>query len=101
MGLQLQALLSAHLLAGLLLLPSKDTGLLVHFASFLSPCDLFSKENARLAPYDLKMLCIVGKKKTLHGKLSAKERERMQDLEEDATERHLVWLSNSLSNHQS
>lgn len=58
-------------------------------------------ENARLAPYDLKMLCIVGKKKTLHGELSAKERERMQDLEEDATERHLVWLSNSLSNHQS
>ena len=52
----------------------------------------------KLTPYDMQMLCIVGKKKVIHHEVSEKDRERLNAIHQnDDDKRHLIWMSNSFS----
>ena len=54
------------------------------------------QEHLPLATLDLKMLCIVGKKKPIHKELSLNDEERFEDIQESDTARQMIWLTKDL-----
>eukprot|EP00795_Rhopilema_esculentum_P017196 gene17196-8738_t len=55
------------------------------------------EDNQRLAPMDLKLLCVVGKKKKIHTEISEKERRRIESAQDRAVDKSLIWLNQEIS----